>query len=351
MIRVGFRADASEKIGVGHLMRCQAFAQSLTLHGVDSIFFTRSSSLSLIYQRFDWLGQVVLIPDDLSIEQEVGWIAEQQQVLQLNAIVLDGYHFNAAYRHLLRACICPLVVYDDLNNSDFLNADMVINCSDVAKDLGYEATAAEAILCLGANYRLLRKEFNQLAHVPFSQRNVLTLVMGGSDAFNLTLPILKELEQRQARQIHLRVITGALYPHLVELKSFLQHSKLNVQHEHNCQNMASMFSSSRLVVSAAGSSQYEILACQAPALLLVVADNQLPASLFAEQQGWCQIQDLTDSIDIASVVDKVLGLWSAAESLELMHLKACQFESSNGTALYSQLAKLIAKFTDGQHDR
>lgn len=351
MIRVGFRADASKKIGAGHLMRCQAFAQTLILHDVDSIFFTRGSSLSLIHQRFDWFGQVVLIPDTLSLEQEVGWIAEQQQVLQLSAVVLDGYHFNAAYRHLLRACICPLVVYDDLNNSGSLNADMVINYSDVAKDLGYEATATKAILCLGAHYRLLRREFNQLAHVPFSQRNVLTLVMGGSDPFNLTLPILKELEKRPARQLRLCVVTGALYPHLAELTTFLQHSKLNIQHKHNCQNMASIFSSSRLVMSAAGSSQYEILACQAPALLLVVADNQLPASLFAEQQGWCQIQDLTNSIDIASVVDKVLWLWSAAESLELMHLKSCQFESSNGTALYSQLARLIAKFTDGQHDR
>jgi UDP-2,4-diacetamido-2,4,6-trideoxy-beta-L-altropyranose hydrolase len=351
MIRVGFRADASKKIGAGHLMRCQAFAQTLILHDVDSIFFTRGSSLPLIRQRFDWLGQVVLIPDNLSLEQEVGWIAEQQQVLQLSAIVLDGYHFNTAYRHLLRACIRPLIIYDDLNDSGSLNADMVINCSDVAKELGYETTAAEAVQCLGSDYRLLRKEFNQLTNVPFSQRNVLTLVMGGSDPFNLTLPILRELEQRPTWQLHLCVITGSLYPHLAELSVFLQQSKLNIQHKHNCQNMASMFSSSRLVVSAAGSSQYEILACQAPALLLVVADNQLPASLFAEQQGWCQIQDLTDFIDIASVVDKFLGLWSAAESLEFLHLKACQFESNNGTALYSQLSRLIAKFTDGQHDR
>ena len=50
-----------------------------------------------------------------------------------------------------------------------------------------------------------------------------------------------------------------------------------------------------LTVSAAGSSQFELACAGSPAILLVVADNQLDASLQAVQQGWCDVIDMRES--------------------------------------------------------
>jgi len=321
MSLVCFRVDGDSQIGLGHLMRCLALAQALEQQQIQCLFLIKGETADFCKSRHDWVGHYKLLPDKITFEQENHWLRLQLQQLNPWALVLDGYQFNANYRAGLKQCPVPLVVFDDNNNSGQLYADMVLNASSNANSLGYEKTAAKALLCLGDHYRILRQEFIQRSLVEWKQRNSLTLIFGGSDVLGLTLPLLQALEQRQI-DFPIRVITGAAYQESKELRKFIQQSCLTIQHLPDCQQVAEVFSYSKFVVSAAGGSQFELLACETPSILVVVAANQLNATQEAAKQGWCSYIDFTSEKKIAELADSICILWQDDNSLKYMHQKA-----------------------------
>lgn len=329
MALVCFRVDASSSIGLGHLMRCLALAQALSQQNIQCVFFIRSGSAEYCKARHDWVGQLKLIPDDISLEQENQWLQQELKLLQPWALVLDGYQFNQEYRADLARFGIPLVLFDDNNDSGQLYADMVLNASSNAQSLGYEQTAGNAILCLGDNYRILRQEFIHKPDIHWQQRNSLTLIFGGSDVLGLTLPLLNALQQRGV-DFPIRVITGAAYPHTEQLVEFVRSSALPIQHLPDCQQVAEVFSYSRLVVSAAGGSQFELLACETPAVLVAVAANQLNATKQAAQQGWCEWQDCTAGLKVDALATQVLELWRDEIHLKYMSQQAEKFADLAG---------------------
>ncbi|WP_339350133.1 glycosyltransferase, partial [uncultured Alteromonas sp.] len=188
---------------------------------------------------------------------------------------------------------------------------------------------ANAQLCLGSQYRLLRREFSQTPTLPVSQRQSLTINFGGSDPKHFTLPVLKAISESLANT-PIRVVTGPGFIPLESLQHFIQQSPSPIQHIHNCQDMADVWIHSRLTIAAAGGAQFELAACQSPSVLVVVADNQLNATREASQQGWCDMWDARKSLSIPQLVDKVLTLWNDEARLEKMHMCAAQFSFVTG---------------------
>lgn len=316
-----FRVDAGSSIGMGHLMRCLALAQALKKFNIQPFFAVDKITLDLCESRRDWCGEILLLPEHIEAAAEASCIELMLMDKQIDALVLDGYQFTQAYRQRLSRLNCRLILFDDNNDTGELYADLVINGAENAPSLGYQQTAPTAHYCLGGQYRVLRQEFIQQASNRWQERQLLTLCMGGSDPKQLSLPLLKALEE-QGFSSPICLITGDAYQELAKLQNFLMHSLMTVQHIHNCQNIAGMFSQSRLVVSAAGGTQFELAACKSPSILLVVADNQVNASLQASQQGWCEIFDLRSDVDFKLLAKKITELWANEQSLTTMHQQA-----------------------------
>ena len=321
-----FRVDASAQMGMGHLMRCLALAQAMRLAFPQlAIYFALSTgSVPYAQSREDWLGELILVPEQLALADEPLWLAQVCAQNTIGMFILDGYQFDQDYCQQLHPLPCMKVVFDDNNNSGLLFADAVINGASNAAHLDYQVSAPGALLCVGEQYRILREEFAaDSARLPWAERHSLSIVMGGSDPLNLSLSIMQALQQSGFAD-NIILVTGAAYQHLSSLQQFLQHSQLRVSHRHNCQHMADVFSQSRLVVSAAGGSQFELAACYCPALLLVVADNQRNATAQAITQGWCQSLDMLQGANATSIVEKLTQLWASQEALEHMHEAAKQ---------------------------
>src|SRR5690606_19457883 len=119
-MKVLFRVDASSAMGIGHLMRCQALAQALMQQQIDILFAVRQASLVIARNRNDWVGQVVLIPENTSQVDELDWLQNTIDLLALDFAVLDGYQFDSEYRARLKALVNKLVLFDDNNNSGLL---------------------------------------------------------------------------------------------------------------------------------------------------------------------------------------------------------------------------------------
>tara|TARA_R110002153_G_scaffold136036_1_gene285809 strand:+ start:9439 stop:10476 length:1038 start_codon:yes stop_codon:yes gene_type:complete len=327
MIRVVFRVEGEPSIGLGHVMRCMALAQSLVKCGHEVFFFMSQGSKHFCRNRTDWPAAILPITDmDKSLEPE--WLVKQCTNLQADWLVLDGYQFDQAYRQSLQSNKFKFAVFDDMNNSGALYADMVINGAQNAGLNGYQLTAPKALLAIGRDYQVLRQEFLQLSNPKWSERNNLTIMFGASDPTKLTLLTLQSLHKVNA-SMPITIITGGAYDGLHELTDLIKNSNLHLTHHHDCQNMATVLTNTKLAISAAGGSQFELLACATPSILVVVADNQKNASQDAASQGWCQVV-YSEDLSAHELVIQCLSLWQQPELLQSMHKKALQLPVVDG---------------------
>tara|TARA_B110000902_G_C14272167_1_gene573610 strand:+ start:386 stop:1423 length:1038 start_codon:yes stop_codon:yes gene_type:complete len=326
-MRVVFRVEGEPSIGLGHVMRCMALAQSLIKGGHEVFFFMSQGSQSFCRNRADWLGKILLIPDmDKNVEPD--WLAKQCTDLNTDWLVLDGYQFNKDYRHTLQCNAFKLTIFDDMNNSGALYADMVINGALNAGLHNYQLTAPKALLAVGQDYQVLRQEFLQLTNKKWSDRKSLTLMFGGSDPKGLTIMAIQSLYKVNA-SMPITIITGAAFAGLNDLADLIKTSGLDITHLHDCQHMAAVLVTTKLALSAAGGSQFELLACATPSILVVVAENQKLASQDAENQGWCQVVN-NDDLSVDELVMYCLSLWQQPNLLLTMHQKALLYPAVDG---------------------
>ncbi|MFQ3197428.1 MAG: UDP-2,4-diacetamido-2,4,6-trideoxy-beta-L-altropyranose hydrolase [Paraglaciecola sp.] len=333
-----FRVDASPVIGLGHLMRCLAVSQGLENANVEVVFVVNETTLAYCSSRHDWSGEVIVIPP-MTMVDEGNWLTKKCAELQADWLILDGYGFDYQYRSNLSNLTGKLAIFDDGNLCWVAKPDprvqLVINWATQAEHLPYREVVPNALLCVGEDFRVLRQEFLKKNNTPWLQRQGLLLIFGGSDPFDLTLPLLTLFCQAGVR-LPITVVTGAAYEHTRALQEVISNSELSIIHLHDCQNMADVLGDVRLVISAAGASQYELLCCATPCILIVVAENQRFASEQAAKQGWCHVQqyDATQPTNtVQQIFELGLKLWHQDELLSAMHRHALEYQNEMGITL------------------
>jgi UDP-2,4-diacetamido-2,4,6-trideoxy-beta-L-altropyranose hydrolase len=326
-MQVAFRVEGEPNIGLGHVMRCMALAQSLVSCGHNVLFFMSQRSQHFCGNRTDWQGEILAIPD-IDKTAELDWLITQCTDLRVDWLVLDGYQFDQAYCYAVQSNAFKFAVFDDMNNSGTLYADMVINGALNASLHSYQLTAPKALLAVGQGYQVLRQEFLQPMNKKWSGRKSLTLMFGGSDPKGLTIIAIQSLYKVNA-SMPITIITGAAFVGLNDLADLIKTSGLDITHLHDCQNMAAVLVKTKLALSAAGGSQFELLACKTPSILVVVADNQINASQEAASQGWCQVVN-SNELNTDDLAMQCIYLWQQPELLRKMHEKTLGFPVIDG---------------------
>ncbi|WP_245953186.1 UDP-2,4-diacetamido-2,4,6-trideoxy-beta-L-altropyranose hydrolase [Alteromonas aestuariivivens] len=315
--------DANEQIGVGHLFRCIALAQAAAHQGVDCHFVLTSAAARISDHQRDWSFAV----SESSPEDCFLTLCDLLEQPENSVLVLDGYKISREQLKKLRSKVKCIVALDDGEFRYIEFADIVVNPASRNLNNKYIEIQPSVHCCTGSSYRLLRQEFCNLNPLPVQCRQGIVLCFGGSDPAGLTIKLLQALDEVGAR-VPIRVITGAAYPTLQELKSLIPTLDLPIEHSHQCQDMAQAWSSARLAISAAGGSQFELGVCQTPSVLVTVANNQLAASERAAKEGWCRVVD--KSISMRSLATLALTLYGDDEVLKTMQAACSKFYDAQG---------------------
>lgn len=324
-----FRVDASLEIGTGHLMRCLALAEACSELDIECRFIVRSSSVPFCKERHEWSWKLIELPVNCNIAAEQTWIQRQCNFSHNDMLILDGYQFSKSYINKLQDLHIPVILFDDNNNRGKLEVQLVINGATNGSELGYELTMPNAKHCLGDKYRLLRREFRSEIPQTISQRHSIAIIMGGADTRQLILPLLKEL-QAQKNETPVRVIVSRNYSQMDALKRTISSCDYAVQLIVNGTDLANVFNNAKLVISAGGGTQFELLAMHTPSLLLSVADNQLNASRQSQKQGWSEHIDCVEKAPISKIVARVHELIYQPKLLEFMQSKAELYADTQG---------------------
>lgn len=301
------RADASAKIGTGHVTRCLALAQAWKRAGGRAIF------VGAVGEGLRaWLGEtceVVPLADAVGSAEEWQVFARVLQAHPVAPVVLDGYGFDAAYQERIRGAGHRLLVIDDTVRLPRYAADLLLNQNIGAEELQYRALPETQFL-LGSRYALLREEFvarrGWQRATPARARRVL-VTLGGADPGNVTLTIVAALAACGLQELEARIVVGPENPHQERLAEAVARTP-RLQLIRFARNMPELMAWADIAISAAGSTCWELCFMMLPMLLVVLADNQEPAAQRLSARGMAHTLGWADRLSATSVAAALAAL-------------------------------------------
>ena len=309
--RLLIRADAGSRMGTGHVMRCLALAQAWQAAG-GTVLFVEAQAVPALDERLRGEGMEIahLPPVVLGSGEDAAATAVLAQQFNAQWIVIDGYHFGAAYQKQLKEAGFRLLFVDDNGHADHYYADLVLNQNIHAEAALYQRREPYTRLLLGTSYALLRREFwpwrGWRREIPERARRIL-VTLGGSDPDNVTLKVIRALQQLADEGLETVVVVGGSNAHYDSLVTAVAEGSTTIQLRRNVTNMPALMAWADLAVSAGGSTCWELAFMGLPHLVLVLADNQyvlaeqLSAVGSAQNLGWhhsVSVDNLAGSLDL-----------------------------------------------------
>src|SRR5262245_32867901 len=279
------RTDADVSIGTGHVMRCLALAQAWSdIGGVP--MFVMSAGADLFGERLRAEGfDVVPLKAGRATTADASETASLARDAGAAWVVIDGYHFDSAYRNQVREN-ARIVVIDDLGQC-VPRADILLNQNPYA--IGH-LTAHEdrgVLSLVGPRYALLCREFLRAPlrrDITAVGTNVL-VTLGGADPPNMAAKIVDSLRDRRLEQVRATVVVGAANPHVSSLMKAIERTDGAVCLEYKTARMPELMASADVAVAGAGSTVWELALMGVPSILVMIAENQRELAAWLETQG------------------------------------------------------------------
>jgi UDP-2,4-diacetamido-2,4,6-trideoxy-beta-L-altropyranose hydrolase len=275
------RADGSQKIGMGHMIRCISLA-----HMIKStfriVFVCKEIPQQTIEElRLSNFELIQILSEDTFFE-----LLKNRQT-----VVLDGYTFDINYQKRIKELSCNLICIDDLYNQEFI-ADLIINHAPGVISSNYK-TSEGTDFALGHEYALLRPAFLKQAakKKEFETYARILICFGGADAKNLTESILKIVLTYGFLDIN--VITGPAYKINDSMIRLIESDK-RINHYHALQEnelLEVMLNSDVAIVPSSGI-LFEALAAGCKVISGYYVSNQVP-----NYNGYKKLNAIIDAKD------------------------------------------------------
>jgi spore coat polysaccharide biosynthesis predicted glycosyltransferase SpsG len=303
MTRVGIRCDAGQLVGVGHLVRCVALAEELLARDVEVVFFGDLGGLDWAHAQLTERGLPLrAAPADLV-----------HAARDLDAVVLDGYHLPAGTGAALRAAGVRVLSVVDGEYGD-QEADLVLD-----QNLGSEEHEPPAVGTFlgGVRFALLRDSVRR--HRPDAPRvaqpvekPTVFCFFGGTDAYDAA-PTVVPLLLRTGLPMTVRVVAPRA-ENAERLRALPLATDQQVQVLGPVDDLGAEVVAADLVISASGTSTWELCCLGATAGLVAVTANQVlgyDRTLALDvAAGVGHLEDLRTPEGAAAAVQVLAGLFS-----------------------------------------
>ncbi|MBD2002376.1 MULTISPECIES: UDP-2,4-diacetamido-2,4,6-trideoxy-beta-L-altropyranose hydrolase [Cyanophyceae] len=316
------RADASIKIGTGHIMRCLALAEALPKTECKVTFICRNlpETLRELIEKKGFL--VHYLPEtgyryetisqtdwEIDVKQTIDCISKKHQ--QIDWLIVDNYELDYRWELQLRPYVEKIMAIDDLANRQH-DCDLLLD-QNFYKNLQTRYDNLVPAGCeklLGPKYALLRPEFKQVRQHLRSRDGTVKRILvsfGGSDATNETTKALLAIASLNRPDIAVDVVVGASNPYREPVRQMC--AKIpNANFYCQVTNMAELMAIADLAIAAGGTTTWERCFLGLPSITIAIAQNQLETTAAVASAGatwhlgWCSdvsVQDLTKIIQQA----------------------------------------------------
>jgi len=305
------RADASDLIGVGHVMRSLALGEALLDAGFDVVL----ASVDLPAGMREESRKCGITVVDLQCVPFGAADASATFSLNGAVLVIDGYKFEREFFEILENRATDFAVIDDNVETKALAPSVVINQNPHATAEMYAHLSGKPQLLLGLQYALLRREVREATKQSINPvaRKVF-VAMGGSDFIKLTSPIVDGLKDLDIEICVAIGPTNSQRQQIEETVKSIPRARVILQ-----ANYINELASSSLAILAAGSSLWEAAALGVPSIGLIVADNQMNAAQAFLNNGLLDAIDCRKGVQFEQITESVVANLAYAQKNSAHH--------------------------------
>jgi len=255
-----FRADAGPEIGIGHVMRCLALAETLRARGLACALATAEAGLAAVPPAR--LAGIAILP-----------AAAKRPGTDL--LVVDHYGLGTAYERDAHAWARSVLAIDDLANRAH-DCDLLLDTAIGRSARDYAGLVpAHCVFLLGPDFALLRPSFRaarerRLPRERRAARRVL-VTLGGTDPKGLTLTVLEGIAQAKAG-LEIEVVLPAKAPGFAAVA--VRCAALGARLHESVDDLAALMALADLSIGAGGTTAWERACLGLPTLLVEMAANQ-----------------------------------------------------------------------------
>ena len=303
-MNVLIRADGNEKIGSGHIMRTKSIAAELKGLGAKVLYaLADERGKKLINNEFQ---SVVLSSNYECLDDEINTLSSVIKEQKIKLILLDSYFVTPKYFKELKK-LAKVAYIDDLDAFAY-ECEALINYGAFFDKNEYKARQNLAKKhFLGSEFAPLRAEFRNLQKSPKNtQKKQVLLTTGNTDLLGIMPRLLEAfLGDESLKNLEFLAISGAFNEHENKLLALSAKHK-NIKVLKNPENMAQIMAEADFVLSAGGSTLYELASLAKAVICFSIASNQNNIKSWAEAGAMLYAGDAKADFD--SVIVKSLNL-------------------------------------------
>ena len=303
-MNVLIRADGNEKIGSGHIMRTKSIAAELKKLGAKVLYaLADERGKRLINNEFQ---SVILSSNYECLDDEINTLSSVVKEQKIKLILLDSYFVTPKYFKELKK-LAKVAYIDDLDAFAY-ECEALINYGAFFDKNEYKARQNLAKKhFLGSEFAPLRAEFGSTQkNSKNTQKKQVLLTTGNTDLLGIMPRLLVAfLSDESLKNLEFLAISGAFNEHENQLLALSAKHK-NIKVLKSPENMAQIMAEADFVLSAGGSTLYELASLAKAVICFSIAANQNNIKSWAEAGAMLYAGDA--KADSHSVVAKSLNL-------------------------------------------
>lgn len=342
-MRVLVRADASVRIGSGHVMRCLTLADALRSAGADVRFVCRlltgHMADAIAARGFD----VVRLPAGSGAVDagppHVAWLEESPEAdaaqclsalgdeMPFDWLIVDHYALDAAWEGAMRSVARRVMVIDDVADRDH-DCDLLLDQNLAPEPRArYASRVPEAAgRLLGPRFALLRPTFRARRAAAPTGRAAgavphLFVFLGGADPDDVTSLVLDGLASMPRGSITADVVVGGANPHADAVRDRCE-ALPGVAFHRQIEAIDALMAQADLAVCSAGSITWERCALGLPAVTVAIAENQRMIGEESARAGTAVFVGHVRETSGGAITAAVAGLLAAPDRLAAMRAAA-----------------------------
>lgn len=261
MKTIMIRTLGGKGIGYGHFYRCLSFAKAIKLADeYISVTFLINQGLASLLENMKF---EFIISDGLDRDFEI------INKFNIDLFMFDSYLGNDNYLRKIKQQTKIMLIDDNNDIYDSSIPDIIYNGNIHAESLGYSDTKDQLRL-LGSKYLIMKEEYwNGKQNIDIDKEGIL-ITTGGTDEYGIAVEIINVIKDLD---IKTTIIIGPGYTDgyirkIEELKS------KNIKLIYKPDSLKRYINSSKIVITAGGSTVYEVLSQKSVPIIFSIADNQ-----------------------------------------------------------------------------
>ncbi len=351
------RADASPRIGTGHVMRCLALAQAWQSSRGTVRFISCCQSHTLRDLILEHGFELIEIDrpyphkSDLPATNKVIDSISSNTESDSPWVVLDGYHFDPLYQKTIHDTGARVIVIDDYVANSSYHADILLNQNITANAQAYSCDS-ETLLLLGTKYVLLREEFlRRKKKGPLARKTAkkILVTLGGSDPDNVTLKVVRALKQLDIEAVEAKIVVGPASLYLSSVREEVEKGRYpgSISLIHNA-DMPDLMNWADIALCGGGITCLELVFMGVPCLVFTLAENQknigagLQAAGAAIDLGW------PEQIDVGRLAKDIKKLMMNSDLQKKMSTAAENLVDGQGAQRVAFLMAWLSQEKDAQ---